>query len=403
MQNFTYEAVNKSGKKTTGIIRTASKQAAISELRARGLNIRSVQEKKAGLFDREISIGRAVQLEDFVVFCRQFATLIRSGIQIDQSLDILEDQTSSKKLKEALSDVMTKVREGQQMSQAMELHPRIFPEMFVNMIASGEVSGNMDGVLDRMADHYEKEHATIQKIKSAMMYPIIVLIIAIGVVTFLLISIVPSFASMFAEQGAELPWITRFVMGASDFIIRFWWLCLLMAIGFAFLFRMVRADEEGRYMLDNLRYKIPLFGQVLRKATIARVARSLSSLYMSGVPVLQALEITGKVVNCKVYGQVIVQTREGLSEGRQLSDPFEKSGLFPKMVTSMLSVGEETGQIDGMLEKTAEFFESDVEQAVDRLKSTIEPLMLLIVSLIVGIIVAAIMSPMFAMYDNFLG
>ena len=402
MPLFVYEAVTANGKKVKGVHRTVSKTAAIQELREKGLIIRSVQEKKATVMEREITIGRPVKLEHFVLFCRQFATLIRSGIQIDQSLEIMEDQTTSKNLKAALSDVTEKVRNGLQLSKAMSDHPKIFPEMFVNMVASGESGGNLDDVLMRMADHYEKEHATIQKVKSAMTYPIIVLLLAIGVVIFLLLKIVPTFAKMFEEQGVELPFVTRAIMIASNAVINFWWLMLIVVVLIVVGLRLLAGTEEGKLALDKFKFRMPVFGSVFLKAAIARMSRTLASLYNSGVPVLQSIDITAKVVGNRVLGQVLADSRSSLAEGRQISEPFEASGLFPKLVISMLRVGEETGQIDHMLLKVAEFYENDVEQTVDRLKAVLEPLMLLVVAGVVGFIVIAVMTPMFTIYDTFL-
>lgn len=384
------------------MLKAQNKAMAISELRGRGMIIRSIQEKSATAMDKEIHIGRAVKLEDFVIFCRQFATLIRSGIQIDQSVTILEDQSTAKYLKAALGDISEQIRSGHSLSKAMGDHPKVFPEMFINMIASGETGGNLDDVLDRMAEHYEKEHKTIQKVKSAMTYPIIVLIIAIVVVIFLLIKIVPTFAGMFLEQGSELPWITRFVMGSSDAIVTYWWIFLGIIAVLIVLYRMFASGEEGKYVIDNLKFRFPIFGIILKKSAIARLTRTLSSLYVSAVPVLHALDVTEKVVGNRVISKVLREAKDGLQQGKMLSEPFEKSGVFPKMVVQMLIVGEETGQVDNMLAKIADFYEADVDQSVDRLKAVIEPLMLLFVSVLVGIIVAAMMSPMFKMYDNYL-
>jgi len=399
---YAYNAVSATGKKVSGNYRAATKQAAIQELRDKGYSIRSLQEKQVGLMDKEITIGRPVKLEDFVIFCRQFATLIRSGIQIDQALEIMEDQTTSKNLKNALSDISEQVLSGQQLSKAMGDHPKIFPEMFINMIASGETGGNLDDVLDRMADHYEKEYKTIQKIKSAMTYPIIILVLAVGVVIFMLMKIVPTFAGMFEEQGAKLPLLTRSIMGASKLIGDYYWMALILLIGLIVFWKVYVSNPSGRLTVDKMKFKFPLFGPVFKKASIARLSRTLSSLYMSGVPLLQSIDITVKVVGNKVMENVLHNAKDSLSQGKQLSDPFSSSGIFPKMVVSMLIVGEETGQIDKMLLKIAEFLENDVDQSVDRLKAVIEPVMMLIVSGIVGMIVAAIITPMFSIYETFL-
>lgn len=402
MPNFYYEGVTEREKRIKGNHRSLSKQAAIQELRSKGYSIRSIDERPESFLTNEITIGRAVKLEDFVIFCRQFATLIRSGIQIDQSLSILEEQTAAKRLRSALYQVHDQIRSGHSLSKAMSDHPKIFPEMFINMVHSGESGGHLDDVLERMADHYEKENKTIQKIKSAMTYPIILIIVAIGVVIFLLTSIVPTFANLFSEQGQELPWITKFVMGCSDFIVDYRWIVLLGLLVGLLGFRLFIGTEDGRYKVDQLKFKFPVFGIVFKKAAIARLTRTMSSLYSSGVSVLHALDITAKVVGNRVLVRVLQESKHSLQQGKQLSEPFARSGLFPAMVIQMIIVGEETGQLDKMMGKIADFYENDVDQSVDRLKAVVEPVMLLIIACLVGIIVAAIMSPMFKMYDNFL-
>lgn len=402
MAVFEYEAIAATGKKVKNYITAASKQAAISELRKQEMNILSVVETKGNVLNKEIQIGRAVKLIDFVLFCRQFATLIKAGIQIDKALTILAEQTNGKKMKAALAGILEHIRNGNPLSQAMTDYPRIFPDMFISMVASGETSGNLDYVLERMADHYEKENKTIQKVKSAMTYPIVVLILAIGVVTFLLIKIVPTFAGMFAEQGAELPWITQFVMSASNAVVHQWWIFALLIVGIFILFKVLTMKEEGKYAVDLIILKIPIFGIIWKKASIARLTSTMSSLFTSAVPVLKALEIAETVAGNRVIAKVVRDSRMSLQEGKPLSEPFATSGVFPGLVVHMLSVGEETGQVDSMLAKVADFYETDVDQSVDLLKALIEPIMLLIVSTLVGIIVAAIMMPMFKMYDTFM-
>jgi len=402
MPYFTYEAVNETGKKIKGTLQAADKQAAIQELRGMKLSVRGIRERKIGWLHREIHIGSPVKMKDFVVFCRQFATLIRAGIQLDQALDVLEDQASGKTLKQAIRDIRQQVLAGSQLSEAMKQHPNVFPDMFVNMVMSGEVGGQLDDVLERMATHYEKEHRTMQKVKSAMTYPAIVLVLAVGVVIFMLAKVVPTFAGMFADQGLELPLVTKIVMGASDFVTRYWWILLLGLAAAVLGFQLAFAGEQGKYMLDKLKFNLPLFGIVLRKAAIARLSRVMASLHSGGVPLIEALTVSARAAGNRVVRKVLEEARQSLAEGRQLSKPFRESGLFPKMVTSMLVIGEETGQLDTMFGKIADFYEDDVDKTVDQLKASIEPMLLLVVSTIVGIIIAAMMTPMFKLYENFL-
>ena len=234
-----------------------------------------------------------------------------------------------------------------------------------------------------------------------MTYPTIVMVIAILVVIFLLIRVVPTFADMFKEQGAELPWVTKFVMSASNFVVHQWWIVLLILISIIVVFRLYLQTAEGKMQIDRLTFKIPIMGAIIKKALIARMARTLSALFISGVSVLEAIEITANVVGNKVFLKVLLDAKRSLEEGKQLSEPLEKSGLFPLLVIQMVSIGEETGQIEKMLLKIAEFYEDEVDQSVDQFKATIEPLLLLVVSMVVGFIVSSIMAPMFKMYENF--
>jgi type IV pilus assembly protein PilC len=402
MPNYYYEAVSNSGKRLKGFHRSLSKQAAIQDLKSRGYAIRSIQEKAASVWSSELTIGRAVKLEHFVIFCRQLATLVRSGIQLDRSLEIMIEQTKAKKLRDGLAHVLEQIHSGNSLSKAMSEHPKIFPEMFVNMVESGETGGHLDDVLDWMAESYEKENETVQKVKSAMAYPVLLIITAIGVVIFLLIKIVPTFVSMFNDQGEQLPWITRLIVWASDWVMSSWWIVLIVLIILVLLSQVLVNNEQGKYYVDLLKFKIPIFGVVFKKAVIARMARTMSSLYANGVSVLQSLDITGRVVGNRVLSKVLLEARHSLQQGELLSTPFAISKLFPPMVIQMIIIGEETGQLDKMLGKVADFFEADVNHSVDRLKAVVEPLMLLLISVVIGIIVAAVISPMFTMYENYL-
>ncbi len=403
MPNFYYEALNVDGKKVKGFYQSSNKEMAIQELRAKGYMLRAVQEKQKSIWDQEISLGPVVKPEHFVFFCRQFATLIRSSIQIETALAILIDQSPSKRLKGALIEVADRIRNGHSLSKSFAEHPKIFPEMFINLIAAAEISGGLEDSLNRIALHYEKENKSMKQIKSALVYPIIVTIVAICVVIFLLLNVVPVFTNMFADQGAELPLVTQFVIASSDMVVQLWWLLLIIPVAAIVGFRFFIKTDQGKFSVDSMKFRIPLFGIIFRKSAIARLTRTLSSLLSSAVPVLQALELTERVVNNQVYSKVLKQARIDLQHGKSLSQPFIDSKQVPTIVTQMITVGEETGQIDLMLEKISESFEDDVEQSVDRLKSTLEPILLLVVSALVGFIVIAIMTPMFTMYENFLG
>ncbi len=402
MPLYAYEAVNTKGKKVSGVLRGQSKQVVINELRTKGLSLRSVKEKEKSMLDMEITFGPPVKLEHFVFFCRQFATLIRSGVMIEPAIKMLEQQAPSKKMREALGDVLEQLRNGMSISSSMARHPAIFPPMFTNMLAAGEITGELDHVLTRLAVHYEKENKTIKKVQSAMTYPIIVITIALVVVGYLLTNVVPVFAGMFKQQKLELPLVTKVVLGISSGLQEVWWVIILVAIAIWITFVRIKKDPAVAMILDTLILKIPLFGELYLKASIARLTRTLSALFKSAVPVLQALEITEKVIGNRLIEKVLRESREGLQQGRPLSEAFSTSKVFPQVMTQMVVIGEETGQIEEMLSKIADSYEEDVEQNVERLKSLIEPLMLVIIAGLVGIIVMAIMSPMFKLYENFL-
>ncbi len=400
MPSFVYEAVNKKGKSIRGMLWAQNKQKAILELRNGGLMVKSLEEKQKSVLDLEIRLGSSISKKEFVVFCRQFATLIRSGIQIDQALRLLANQTKSRLMKRALSEVLDHLRAGLQLSDALAKRPKDFPSMFVNMVASGEVGGNLDDILDHMANHYEKDSKSIAKVRSALTYPCIVLVIAAGVVVFLLRSIVPTFEELFAEQGADLPVITKSVVAVSNILGTYWYGVLALLIVPVVLFRAVIATKTGRYWLDSLKYRIPLFGSLLKKSTLARMARTMSALFYGGIPITQILSVSEKVVQNEAAARVLQRTKEKMMQGKQMSEPFRESGFFPDLFNQVVQVGEETGQMDVMLSKVADYYESDVERAIEQIKTLIEPAMMMVLTAVVGVIVAAIITPMFSLYEQ---
>ena len=400
MTVYKYSGRTSTGNMKKGTIDAETESAAIAKLRRKGINPREVTESKS-ILHKQISIGATVKNEDFVVYCRQFATLIRAGISLVESTKILADQTTSKGLKNALLTVEEDIRTGTPFSDAAAKISKVFPPMFVNMIRAGEATGNLDETLERLAFYYEKQHTLKKKIQSTMMYPLVLFIITIVVVIFLMLTIVPTFTAMFADFGAELPFITLFVMGISDWLKTSWWVLVLLVIAAPLIFNyMYKNGKSFRYNVHYLLLKMPIFGKLLQKSAIARMTRTLSSLFTSSVPILQALTIVEKVVGNPVMGQVILESRSSLEKGHTLSAPLEKSWLFPPLVTQMTSIGEKTGSLDYMLEKIADFYEDDVDRTVDTLKSLIEPIMIVFLAAIVGTIVLAIMVPMFSLYEQ---
>lgn len=383
-----------------GIVDATNKQMAITRLRTQGINPREIEESKS-ILHKELSIGGKVRNQDFVIYSRQFATLIRAGVSILESTKILAEQTSSKPLKKGLQSVEEDVRSGVSFSDAASKNPKVFPALFVNMIRAGEATGNLDESLERLAFSYEKQFNLQKKVQSTMAYPLVLLFLTMVVSIFLMLTIVPQFVSMFDDMGAELPVITKMVMAVSESLQSSWYIFLafflIVSIIFNFLFKR---NEKFNYSIHLLLLKLPVFGKLLQKSAIARMTRTLSSLFSSSVPILQALTIVEKVIGNPVVGKVVRESRASLEQGSTLSAPLAKSWIFPPLVTQMTSIGESTGSLDYMLEKIADFYEDDVDRTVDTLKSLIEPLMIVFLAGIVGTIVMAIMIPMFSIYEQ---
>lgn len=360
----------------------------------------NIEEIPETFLTKEIAIGNPVKLQDFVIYLRQFSTLLRAGVTIVDATNILSKQTSSKALRNALEQIEEDLKSGQALSDSAAKHNRIFSSMFVNMIKAGEASGSMEETLDRLAIQYEKQHRTKQKIQSALAYPIAVAIVAIVVVIFLLVSVVPTFVSMFEGFGAQLPAITLFVLNSSIFMQEYWYVVILFFVAIFVGFYALRKNKQTRYYLDVITLKMPIFGSMIQKAVLARMTRTLSSLFSSAVPILQSLMIVEKIVENEVISEVLAKSRASLENGRSLTEPMKQHWAFPPLVTQMIAIGEETGSLDEMLGKVADFYEEEVENSTDRLKSLIEPLMIVLLAGIVGTIVIAIIVPMFDIFNH---
>jgi type IV pilus assembly protein PilC len=399
MARFKYSGRDKRGKKE-GTVTAASRREAMAKLKEDGIRVIEITEVHETLLTMELTIGNPVKLQHFVIYLRQFATLIKAGVTVVEATEILAVQTESKALKKALTAVEQDLREGNPYSDSVAKHKKIFNSMFINMVKAGEVAGNMDETLEKLADDFEKQHDTVSKVKSALTYPAVIGILAIGAVIFLLVGVVPTFVTMFEDMGAELPGITKFVLNASGFMQSFWWLILLIVLAFVFAIIYMKKNKKTKYYLDYFLLRMPIFGNMLQKAALARMMRTLSSLFSSSVPILQAMSIVEKVVENEVIARVIRESRNSLEKGSSMTEPMMGHWAFPPLVTQMISIGESTGALDSMLSKIAEFYEKEVEQGTDRLKSLIEPIMIVFLAGVVGVIVLSIMMPMFSMFDQ---
>lgn len=400
MTVFRYSGRTSTGVVKKGTIDAPSQRAAITKLRAMGINARQVEQSNS-ILHKDLNLGGAVKNQDFVVYCRQYATLVRAGVTIVDATNILATQSTSKPLRKALQVVEEDVRTGMSFSDAAAKHPKVFPQLFINMMRSGEATGNIDETLERLAATFEKSYKLKKKVQSSMTYPIILLILSVIVTLFLMLYIVPTFVDALAEMGSELPALTKMVLAISDWLVDFWWILILIVVGAIVGFNVAyKSNKQFHYSVNILLLRMPIFGKLLQRSAIARMTRTLSSLFSSGVPILQALSIVERVVGNPVIAKVMIEARVSLEQGSTLSAPLQKSWLFPPLVTQMVLIGEQTGALDYMLEKVADFYEDEVDRQVDALKSLIEPLMIVFLAGIVGTIVASIMLPMFALYES---
>jgi type IV pilus assembly protein PilC len=396
MPKFRYVTVDQTGRQYKGTFESASFQTAIEELRAKDLWIIELFDVATRIISRELKFGSPkVKTEQFTVFCRQLATMYKAGISLVEAVRILGEQTQSKKFRKIILEVAEEMQRGTQFSVAAGNHPSIFNTVFISMVRAGEVSGNLDVMLERLAKFFEKEHNTMEKVKSAMIYPVIMGVMACIVVTIMMIFVIPRFVANFEAMGIELPLPTRIVIAISEWIQAYWFIVPFIMFSPSLLMKLMKKFPKGHYVIDYLKLRVPVFGKLQHKQAIARFSRTFSSLFAAAVPLLQAMTIVAKVVDNAVISRIIEESREGLRSGQSMAEPFRKTWLFPPMVVHMMAIGEKSGSLDSMLEKVADFYENDVDTMADRLKSLLEPLMIVFLTLIVGGIVLSIMLPMF--------
>ena len=343
--------------------------------------------------------GTRIKTRDIVIFTRQFATMINAGLPLVQSLTILAQQTENKALKEITRAVVYDVESGNTLADAFAKHPSAFPALYVNMVAAGEAGGILDTILMRLATFLEKSDALMRKVKSAMIYPGVIFSVAIIAISVLLIFVIPTFESMFASVAMELPLPTRIVIGLSDLLIGYWWAFLLAIGAIVFAVKRYYATSGGRKHLDGLLLRLPVLGDLLRKSAVSRFTRTLGTLISSGVAILDGLEITAKTAGNRVIHDAVMQSRASIAGGDTIAAPLEKSAVFPPMVISMIAVGEQTGGLDEMLTKIADFYDEEVDVAVGALLSLMEPVMIVVLGVIVGGMVVAMYLPIFDMMN----
>jgi type IV pilus assembly protein PilC len=393
MATFEYTARNAQGQETTGTMEAASRDEVVANLRKNRMVLVRLREAK------RTKRGGRVPTRDIVIFTRQFATMINSGLPLVQALDILAQQTENKALAEVTKQVVYDVESGHTLADALSKHPRAFTQLYVNMVAAGEAGGILDTILLRLAVFLEKNDAIVRKVKGAMIYPAVIFSVAIIAVVVLLVFVIPTFQSMFASVNMELPLPTKIVIGMSDFLQSFWW-ALIVGIGAgAFLVQRYYKTEGGKLVIDRMLLNAPVLGDLLRKSAVSRFTRTLGTLISSGVAILDGLEITARTAGNRVIHDAVMQSRGSIAGGETIAQPLAKSGVFPPMVTSMIAVGEATGGLDEMLTKIADFYDDEVDAAVGALLSLMEPIMIVVLGVIVGGMIVAMYLPIFGMIN----
>ena len=394
-QTYAYKVRDKAGNLVTGELIGDNEGLVMRKLREMGYTPIEVNRAGRGLrMEINLRPGR-VKMKDLSVFSRQFATMVNSGLPILRALSILSEQTESTQLKKVLTQVRLDVEQGSSLSGGMSKHPKAFSDLYVAMVRAGEAGGVLDNVLLRLADNMEKDVELRRKIKSAMAYPAAVVSLVLLILSAMLLFVVPQFKSIYAQLGGKLPLPTRILLGASDAVRTKWWLFLVLVVGGVFAFRRYKATPPGRAMVDSLKLKMPIFGPLFHKTALARFSSTLGMLLRSGVPILQALDIVSETVGNRVISKAVSDVQGSVREGESIAKPLSKHPVFPPMVVQMLAVGEETGAVDVMLDKVADFYNSEVSAAVDALTSLIEPLLIAVIGGAVGAAVISLYMPMF--------
>lgn len=400
MASYKYEIIGPDGKPKTGTIEAQNLEIATAELKAGGSTVVSIARANAFNKDLEINIGKAVSVRELSVFCRQFESVLNAGVTVIEALDMLSEQTENKQFANAIADVRDSVQKGDSLAVAMSQHPKIFPGLMVQMVAAGEASGGLDKAFSRVGGQFEKEaHLKGMIVKSAI-YPVILIIVIVVVVAIMMIKIVPTFTASFDEVGGSLPGITLAVMAISDFFVHNWYIIVAVIAGVVLGIRAFKKTEHGAILWGRLMLKLPMIGTLNIKTASASMTRTLSTLMGSGIQLVDALELVTGMMKNEVVKQALKQAKDEVSRGIPLSKPLADSGVFPPMVYHMIEIGEETGNLEDMLDKVAAYYDDEVEMATQSLLAAMEPLIIIVMAVIVVPIVLAIMMPMYSLYDS---
>ncbi len=397
MPIYLWEGKNRNNIVQKGEMEASSEDVIRSNLNRLRITPTKIKKKPKDLFENVAFLQPNVTQRDVILFCRQFSTMIDAGLPIIQCMDILHSQQENATFKKMLKNIKEQVESGSTLADSLKKYPKQFDDLFVNMVSAGEAGGILDTILRRLSAYMEKAAKLKSQVKGAMTYPIVTMIIAVAVVAVILVFVIPVFQEMFADMGGSLPPITQIVVATSEFVkSKIHWIVIGLII-FIFAFKKYYQTEKGRKLVDATMLKLPVFGLLIRKVAVAKFTRTMGTMLSSGVAILEALDIVAKTSGNKTVEQAIYTVRSGIAEGRTMADPLAESGVFPAMVCQMISVGESTGALDAMLEKIADFYEEEVDQAVDNLTSLIEPFMLVFLGVVIGTLVVAMYMPIFKM------
>ena len=397
MAVFNYKVVDKDGKNKKGTIEAPNRDGVEKKLKSDGYSIMSLTEQNnpfsGGL------IKKKVKSRDLGVFCKQFSAVIKAGVTIISALELMGDQIENPTLKRAVMDAKTYVEKGGTLADALRVNSDVFPPIMINMVAAGELSGNLEVCLDRLVEHFEKDNALSSKIKGAMVYPIVVFIVMIIVVIVVMIAVIPNFTSMFEDMGTKLPLATRMMVAASNFIIHKWYILIIVVAAIVFGCKAFKKSSVGEQFFSNIAIKAPVFGNLTIKSACSRFARTMSTLMASGISMIDAVEQVAKMMDNKIIRDGLMDAKTQVAKGIPLSKPLKDMEVLPPMLSAMTKIGEETGDIEEMLSKVADYYDEEVEAATNKLTAAMEPLIMVVLACIVGMIVAAVYGPIMSMYD----
>lgn len=396
MAQYNYKAMDKSGKAKKGSIEAINLDKAKEKLKSEGLIVQDIKEQGVG---KKSGGGKKVKDKDLAVFCKQFSAVLNAGVTIISALEMMSEQLDNKTLQRALQEAQAYVQKGGTLADAFKLNPKVFPPIMVNMTAAGEMSGNLEVCFDRLTTHFETANALKSKVKGAVTYPIVILIVVAAVVTVLMVGVIPQFAEMFDELGSDLPAATQMLVNFSDFLQHKWYIVIIIVAAVVFGLKAFGKTEAGSLLYAKIGIKAPLFGNLTVKSAAATFSRTMATLMASGISLIDAVEQVAKMINNRIIREALLDAKTQIAKGVPLSKPLRDCGLFPPMLPQMTKIGEETGNIEDMMDKVADYYEMEVNDATDALTAAMEPMIIVIMGVVVGGIVMAIYSPMLSMYD----